>query len=135
MSEAQLWRYVKKNIGHLGHFSRVESHETSSGIPDVDYCIAGVEGHIELKYGKDRGPKIRGSQVKWFRDREKRGGRPWILTELVMNKTSYYLLHRGSAIETLARNHDHEVWFNTSVASWRQGVNWQDLIEYLTIKV
>jgi len=76
MSESALWKHMKKNIGHLGHFSRVESHETSSGIPDVDYCIRGVEGHIELKFARGKIPKIRGTQVRWFRDRAKQGGNP-----------------------------------------------------------
>ena len=60
-----------------GHVSMVEAHQSCPGIPDLSYCIHGVEGFIELKAGKDA--ELRPGQIKWIKDRTKAGGRVCIL--------------------------------------------------------
>lgn len=56
MSEKQLWRWLSSGPlpGH-GFYSRIESPDTSPGIPDVYYRVAKEGGWIELKF--DRRPK------------------------------------------------------------------------------
>lgn len=71
------------------HFERVENM-VADGTPDVDYCLAGATGKIELKYaprhpasdhaqvlGKTHG--LRRSQIIWASRRSWAGGRTWCL--------------------------------------------------------
>lgn len=127
---------MSKNIGHKGHFSRVESHETSAGIPDVDYCIGSVESHIELKYGRAHPPKIRPPQVKWFRDRVKAHGHPWMFTCMQENSGKYWMLHTGANMVRykLHKERQIEAWQNCSIAMWEGSMGWDDLIGFLTMK-
>ncbi len=134
MSESDLWKHIKNNIGHRGHFSRVESHETSSGIPDVDYCIDGVEGHMELKFAVNAAPKIRGTQVQWFRKRGKAKGNPWMFSHLVLHNKDYYLLHRTSAMIDLAKQKDVSKWIGSAACIWVGFMDWHEFIKHLTMK-
>lgn len=135
MSEADLWRAMDKGIGHLGHFSRVESHEQSAGIPDVDYCILGVENHVELKYGKEKRPKIRPTQVKWFRDRVKAGGHPYLFTQIHCPRSAdYWMLHQGDKVGFLARESNLKFWVRDALEIWTKEMVWLDLYEFLQLK-
>lgn len=91
MSEHNLWVRLRTNIGHRGHFVRMEFNP-EAGIPDVDYCIKGVEGKIELKYTATA-PKrsntsvfttggLRSAQEAWIYTRVRHGGRVWILPQI-----------------------------------------------------
>jgi hypothetical protein len=69
-------------------FERVENG-VANGTPDVDYCIGGVGGKIELKYldhpARDTTPVmtdrygLRASQLVWAGKRAKAGGLVWLL--------------------------------------------------------
>lgn len=88
MNEAKFRKWAMDCIKKVGgHASSVESHAMSPGIPDIDFCIDGVSGHIELKVCSSRG--LRQSQVLWFRKRLKAGGSPWIL---VFSTEKVYLI-------------------------------------------
>lgn len=65
--------------GHSLHLSWIESHATSAGFPDIDYCCYGVCGELELKAGPDI--EVRATQVNWFRDRIAAGGHPLFLAK------------------------------------------------------
>ena len=134
MSEAALWKDMNRNIGHLGHFSRVESHESSAGIPDVDFCIAGVEGHVELKFGNgSKHPNIRPTQAKWFRDRVRKDGKPWMFTLIMVKKRSVYLLHEGKWVPRLAGDpYDFDEWADSACRVWDGSMEWRELISILT---
>ena len=113
MSETDLWQELDKCMGKSWHASRVESHSTSAGIPDVDYCYRG-DGHVELKFG-DKIPNIRDSQVRWLSRRSKYGGKCYILTKvkLIFLKPEWcYLWHLGSKAAYLQANPQSEIWFN-----------------------
>ena len=136
MSEAKLWKDMKKNIGHKGHFSRVESHETSSGIPDVDYCLFGTENHVELKFGHigKPAPEIRGSQVRWFRDRVEAGGHPWLFTHISGNNGSnLYMLHLGKNVGRLSREKQIAEWEKLATFVWHNKMDWAALAEALSV--
>lgn len=78
MNESQFRRKVIRLIEKAGgHVSSVESPASSPGIPDLDFCIDGTEGHIELKIAGNGG--LRSTQSMWFKQRLKAGGKPWIL--------------------------------------------------------
>lgn len=59
--------------------SWVESHYTSPGIPDLNYCCNGIEGWVELKAGPDL--EVRATQVMWMEDRVSAGGFPLFLVK------------------------------------------------------
>lgn len=91
MSEASLWTSIRNNIGQRGHFTRIEFNP-EAGVPDVDYCLKGEEGKIELKYIA-RAPSrdntqvfgehgLRDSQIAWIHTRVRHGGRVWILAQI-----------------------------------------------------
>lgn len=124
MSEANLWKRIRENVGHRGHFSRIEFNPTD-GYPDTSYCIKGVEGHAELKYiervparettpcfGDQHG--VRPAQVAWIYTRVRHGGRVYIVGqvgELILvvpgtevrrfNEMTFFQL--GKAGEVIAR--------------------------------
>lgn len=75
-SEDGLWGYLrdeflKKTKG--SHYSRIESHSTSIGFPDVDYHIGDSSGYIELKHTNGEDIKVRPSQYRWITDRRDAG--------------------------------------------------------------
>ena len=74
-----------------GRWERIENG-VSVGMPDVNYCVNGFEGWIELKHGKmpsksttvifksQRG--MEQEQVNWHYVQVKNGGISWIFMEL-----------------------------------------------------
>ena len=81
LRESKLWDDLRDACKGTGaHFSRVESHATSPGIPDLSYCVNSVEGFIELKsWDPKKGFRLRRSQVAWTRARDRAGGRVFLL--------------------------------------------------------
>lgn len=68
---------VKKAFKEMGagvHVSWIESHATALGVPDLNYCLDGTEGWLELKASPDI--EIRASQVIWMKEHIKSGGHP-----------------------------------------------------------
>jgi hypothetical protein len=89
--EHSLWNRIRNSIGHVGHWQRLEFNP-EAGIPDVNFCIAGVEGMIELKHTDeppvreatrvfgDRG--LRKAQIAWIKIRQRVGGRIFICSQV-----------------------------------------------------
>ena len=137
-SEGDLWLQFAEHMKPYGHFSRVESPETSDGIPDVDFCIGGTEGHIELKFNdfNRRKPKkefIRPSQVRWFRKRIKEGGHPWLFALFLVGGTRYYMLFDD--IESISKSikwlYD---WRRSSYRTWKGKMNWDQLASIISAR-
>lgn len=130
MSEVALWNYVHNNIGHLGHFSRIESGDTAAGIPDVEYCIGGISGHLELKSST----KLRQSQFVWMRDRLRAGGIVNVLWQDGQKK-EWRLIPGDSAVN--ARLHMYTskpYWIAQSRLTWKASINWEELVRFMTGK-
>jgi hypothetical protein len=94
MSEKLLWHKLRAKIRLLdlpGRWERVENG-VSVGMPDVNYCVNGFEGWIELKHGKMPAKKdtvifksqrgLEQEQVNWHYIQVKNGGISWIFMEL-----------------------------------------------------
>lgn len=91
MSEHSLWERIRNNIGHRGHFTRLEFNP-EAGVPDVDFCIKGVEGKIELKYTGAAPARadtpvfkhggLRDPQVIWIYTRWRHGGNVFVLPQI-----------------------------------------------------
>ena len=87
MSEASFWNYLSKLLPAAeGHYTRIESHDTASGFPDVHYTLNGHTGTIELKDAKRPGSKypfsgksgLRKSQITWMTWECDAGGRVFL---------------------------------------------------------
>lgn len=95
MNEAQFWtarlrpqiknQCIQQGLAH--HLERVENN-AAEGTPDVDYCIAGVCGKIELKFAPahparstsivlGKGHGLRRSQIVYAARRIRAGGLIW----------------------------------------------------------
>lgn len=77
--EQRLWKTVREHVIHWpkSHWQRIEN-EVGAGQPDVNYCIDGVEGWLELKVWPR---KLEPSQILWARTREACGGITWVLVK------------------------------------------------------
>ena len=129
MSEADLWTELKDCMGKSWHASRVESHSTSSGIPDVDYCYKG-DGHVELKFEEKGIPNIRDSQIRWLTRRSRFGGKCFILSKIHItwhNHPWCYLLHLGSKAAELQANPTSEYWFNHRINDCFWGLDKEEI--------
>lgn len=92
------------------HIERIENM-ISSGMPDVTYCLRGVEGFIELKEISDwparpetpiHLPHYTPSQRNWHRARLQRGGRVYVL--MGIGGKEWQLYHAGWALTRLGKD-------------------------------
>ena len=78
--ETRFWKWLSGVLPPEGHFSRVEP-PPSPGIPDVNFCLRGAEGWMELKvrravqYPFKTRALLRASQRRWFKQRIDAHGR------------------------------------------------------------
>lgn len=56
-------------------FVSVETSRSERGVPDTNYCVAGVEGWMEFKKVRGRRVRISPEQVGWAERRMRRGGK------------------------------------------------------------
>jgi hypothetical protein len=94
-----MWRFLQQKFARYGH-GHWQRHEDgiSKGIPDVSFCIKGVEGWIELKeieHWPIREKTIvafrwEPEQRFWARKRGSHGGNVWLL--LKVRETKEWLL-------------------------------------------
>ena len=94
-----------------GHWQRIESGLTGGGIPDMNYCIDGIEGWVENKQTQGWAVRIRPDQIGWIFKRTLNGGRVWIA---VRRKHEELWLVPGSLVRVLAseglRNLEVDTW-------------------------
>lgn len=91
MAETQLWEWLRPFCPQ-GKYDRVESPDTSPGIPDVYYRLLGSRaGWIELKDARHPNSKIpfpnekvglHLSQKIWIREEVSHGGLVWICARI-----------------------------------------------------
>ena len=62
-----------------GHYQRIESALTGSGIPDTNWCVTGKEIWIEFKIVKGTRVELEPEQVSWHVMRHSHGGTTFIL--------------------------------------------------------
>jgi len=60
------------------HWVAIETGDTSSGVPDTNGCIDGVEMWIEFKQTSTNKVSLRPGQVGWIHRRWRHGGRVWV---------------------------------------------------------
>ena len=88
--EAQLWATLRDAMKPHGHFDRIENM-VGVGRPDVNYCLRGVTGDIELKHvttwprSPDTPlavPHYTSVQRVWANARLRAGGRVYVLLQV-----------------------------------------------------
>ncbi len=128
MSEGNFWKEIRRNIGHLGHWSRIESHATADGFPDTIFTKDMNTAFIELKQedNEAKTPHIRPSQVRWFRREVRNGGNCWLFSKI----GNIYLLHKGYHVEFL-HSMGVEYWFMHAEGKWIDEMEWDELIYLL----
>ena len=102
MSEKQLWKWLRSNALPRGHYSRIES-ETSAGFPDINYCIQGIEGNLELKVSRSPNGEypfkrggLRRTQISWMEDRTERRGRVTLLVQVGARLYGFHIRDKKS---------------------------------------
>jgi len=131
--ESALWKLVKRKIEAPGrHLVRVEN-PIGAGTPDVNYCIHGVEGWIELKE-VNCFPKRASTVVKighytpqqrlWIRRRGMSGGMVFLFLRELASMTymlfewQYAWEHVGKATEFELRKNALICWSGDFDEAW-----------------
>jgi len=132
-NESNLWQEIKTAIGHIGHWSRIESHATANGFPDTVWTILGTETKIELKHGTiKKKMKVRSSQVRWFRKNIKNGGKPWLFVKIERKaQVPVYLLFKGETVLKIYDITDINILGEMSDYAWFNSVDWDKFIEII----
>lgn len=134
LRESRLWDDLRDACKGTGiHFSRVESHATSPGIPDLNYCVNSVEGFMELKsWDPKKGFRLRQSQVAWTRARDRAGGRVFLLFDKqadLFNSRKFGLIRLTEAkCEFLVTHPGADSWFGLAGAVWENEINVEQLL-------
>lgn len=68
----------KKHLPPGSDLQPVETWSTGQGVPDLNYCIAGAEGWVELKGTATNKVIITPQQVAWAERRLRAGGRVFL---------------------------------------------------------
>src|SRR5215475_5876721 len=76
-SDGNLRAMFRANLPDFDWLS-VETHGTSRGVPDSNYCVDGKEGWIELKACDGWRVSIRPEQAAWAELRLRKGGRVFL---------------------------------------------------------
>lgn len=124
--ESNVWKNLSSTVGKRAHMTRIESHATSIGQPDVNYCMDGHEGNVELKHtdSSKKGLTLRPSQWQWFKKRVEAGGTPWVLAlvDIPLQKPYYILVSGKNVIK-------HELVHHKSITKWKEA---GEVVETLT---
>lgn len=76
----------------------VETWSTGRGVPDVNFCVNGIEGWIENKITSGWKVKVRPEQVGWAERRTRAGGRVFIAVRAKgPERDELWLLRAGAA--------------------------------------
>jgi len=113
--EAKFWRQIRTPIKRLGRVSRVESHDTAIGIPDVNLCSGGIDYWIELKVAGPSGDiEIRPSQKMWHKRQRMAGGTAFVLIKATTKDQTVYLLSSDINLGDHIKDHwDRSfIWYN-----------------------
>lgn len=116
------------------HWQRIESGLTGGGIPDSNYCFAGVEGWVEWKQTRTNKVIMRPDQVGWHLRRARAGGRTFIAVRLQHSGGP----RRGVSVDSLyiypgnaARSLAIEGLRSMPLGYWARSWDWERIGEIL----
>lgn len=124
MSESSFWKYLCSLLPKEGHFTRIESHDTAAGFPDVHYTLNGNSGTIELKDAKRPSAKhpfkgesgLRRSQITWMTQQCDAGGHVFLALQC---GDRVYLLKADLYFDELHRMTEEDI-ARVAVMNWRK---------------
>ncbi|MBL4588289.1 hypothetical protein JKY79_03010 [Candidatus Babeliales bacterium] len=133
MSEKTLRKYITKGLKPFGHLSQIESHATSVGFPDTNFCFDGIEGNIELKYwSPKKGYVLRKNQIAWIRDRIKAKGRVFLLFLREQDGKHYFLIEMDAmSLAAVSKTSKAAEWEAQSCVQWDGRIDFEELEEFL----
>ena len=131
--ESQFAKQVRSGIYNTDvctHVSFIESRASSPGIPDTNIATNEIETFVELKseLTVNKLPKIRASQVRWFKKRVAVGVKAFVFVRLTTETGDLYLLIPGGRVDLLNHTKTVEGWINLSCAVWRNQMVWYDFL-------
>lgn len=129
--ELKFRKEVIHGMEYFGDIQPVEIKDVSTGFPDINFCLDGIEGNLELKVNGPNGFEIRPSQKRWFMVRIKNGGNCWFLLktyEETLASDAFILVH-GSKWNHLDENVTG--WINHASKIWYTGINYGELVDLL----
>ena len=131
LKEQKFWRNeLRDGFKAWGHVCRVESHQTSPGIPDVDFQPDfGPHWWIELKVVTGNAPiRFKPRQWPWIRRRWAAGGNCMVLVKWDRPPHSpLYLVNTGQVYN----EKDPSQWLGKIRATMSGGIDWNLLKEIL----
>jgi hypothetical protein len=128
MSESSFWKYLRNFLPMDGHYTRIESHDTAAGFPDVHYTLSGNSGTIELKDAKRPGAKypfkgesgLRRSQLTWLEaEIDRAEGRVFLALQC---GDRVYLLKADLYYDELHRMTEEEI-ARVADVKWKKGTS------------
>lgn len=135
-NETTVRKYLADKIH--GHVVQIESHATSAGVPDTNYCLYnGVEGWIEIKFSTHKKKfKVRGTQKTWFRRRLRCGHKRlyfFLRHEFGDGGREQLLIHVNSKflLEELFKNQNHNFWRTRAFQIWGTEIDEAELYKAL----
>lgn len=137
-NEHTLWQIISNNIGNKGHFNRIESHATRPGFPDVEYCLYGVQGTLELKHTSSKvAPEIRPVQMRWAKKRVLNGGIHYIVTMVDDNSMNerygkFFMIHTTHAMMDNVKKKKVDNWKKNAIMVWTPYINWREFTDIIT---
>jgi hypothetical protein len=96
MADGNLRAIFAKRIPEA-HWQSVETWSTGRGVPDINYCLDGIEGWIEAKRTATNAVGMRPEQVAWIEMRVRAGGRVFIAVRKMCEEGP----RKGPAIDAL----------------------------------
>jgi hypothetical protein len=117
--ETSYRRAIVPQLVTMGQVSVVESHDTSVGIPDLNFCAkVGYEAWLELKWVyEDRMPNIRPAQVAWHRRRSEISPNSFVLVGTWEGEHILIPSHSAETMKTMPN--DLETWRAVSYGWWQ----------------
>ena len=137
MSEKTAYQLMRKKL--LQPKDRMDRIEAGSiaGIPDVNYCIEGKEGWIELKAPKipimqdtmlfKSQHNLSQMQKNWFYRQVRAGGKCWVL----IAGDTHWMLISGKYADEINELTAGELW---GIASWKARPPRIDLQEWIDLR-
>jgi hypothetical protein len=121
------------------HWQSVETFSTGQGVPDLNYCVMGIEGWIELKRAEANAVSITPEQVGWAERRLRAGGRVFLAVRQQTTQgprkgpaSDVLWLFRGSSTRLVK---EYGLMGATPLGRWENGpTQWQWTVveKYLT---
>lgn len=122
---------ILNHVDREAHISYIESPLTAAGFPDMDICCLGESFKLEFKFSDNKTPpKMRPSQVKWFKKRIKTGRDDcFVLAKLRIDGEWNYCLIPASIVPHLPGLKTSKQWREFAIVHWEEAIDWVEFMQ------